>query len=98
MNRDEELVFNVKACVCRRLRQLNVSVFQFARQSGVPPGLLVSALRSRQPPLTDLQELCSRLLLATIESIELWDPLTRRVILAFVLERPEQTPLNFSRG
>lgn len=93
MNRQEELIFNVKACVCRRLDQLNVSVFQFARQSGVPLSLLVRALRSSEFPLSDFQELCSRLLLATIESTELWDPLTRRVILAFVLERSEQAPL-----
>jgi predicted transcriptional regulator len=87
MTMEDELARNVKACICRRLRELNVTVDEFVRKSGVPRTMLVSALRGSTNNFHDLQEVCSRLLLATIAEISPWDHLTRRIIFALVIHK-----------
>jgi hypothetical protein len=88
MDRLRELCLNAKCCICRRLNERGVTVFRFARKSGVPLTPLIDIVRGKVTTLHDLQELCSRLLLATLDDEPVWDPLTRRTILAVVLYVP----------
>jgi hypothetical protein len=88
MDRFEELAYNAKACVCRRLKELDVSILEFCRHADLPFTHTVEFLRGRMSSQPDVQEFASRLLLAGIHGQPLWDDLTRRMILAVVLDTP----------